>query len=158
MLPPAYPVELNLLRPASAGLRRFINWLAAARSHRVLCLVVAVWVLNAFDLTLTLIAHRQHLLHEVNPLAEQLLAHGEIFLALFKFGLLAIGTYALIRFRRERITELGCLLIIGIYMMVAMQWHLCYEMYALTVNCGPDVAHLWRPAQAGLSAWGTQPR
>lgn len=122
----------------------------ASRSHRVLCLIAVVWVLNGFDLALTLLAHRQHLLYEVNPLAQYLLKHGEASLALFKFGLLSVGTYALAKYRRERIAELGCLMVMGVYAMVALHWHYCYEMYAMTVNCGPDVYHLWRPTHASM--------
>lgn len=145
------------VRDGLTGARAALRWLAAARSHRVLCLVLGVWVLNIFDFILTITAHRQHLLHELNPLAKSLLTHGEPFLGLFKFGLLAIGTYALVKYRRERISELGCFVVLGSYVLVALQWHYCYEMYAMTVDCGPDVAHLWQPSRAALGAWNTQP-
>ncbi len=133
--------------------RRLVAWVAASRAHRVILLISGVWILNAFDLVLTITAHRQHLLHELNPLAKHLLSHGEVFLALFKIGLLSIGTYALLKFRQERIAELGCFVVIATYVLVALQWHFCYEVYATTINCGPDVLHLWQPAQAPLPAW-----
>ena len=29
----------------------FLEWVAASRAHRVILLVMAIWLLNAFDLT-----------------------------------------------------------------------------------------------------------
>lgn len=144
-------IACTLAPHREGAIRQGISRLARSRAHRVLCLIAAVWVLNGFDLILTLLAHRQHLLYEVNPLAQYLLSHGELSLALFKFGLLAIGTYALAKYRRERISELGCIMVMGVYALVALHWHFCYEMYAMTINCGPDVVHLWQPTQASVS-------
>jgi len=113
-------------------LRAVLHWLAQARPRRVICLVVGLWILNAFDLLLTLTASRQQLLHELNPVAAHMLSAGEGYLVLYKFGLIAIASYSLLRFRRERITEIGAVLALVMYGFVAVHWRNCYDFYAQT--------------------------
>ena len=113
-------------------LHRLLVWITDTRSHRVVCLVAALWVLSAFDLFLTIMASQQGLLHELNPVAAKLLADGDTFLVLYKFGLLALASYPLLKFRRERIVELGALLVLVVYAMLAVHWQACYDVYAQT--------------------------
>jgi len=117
--------------PRSVG-RLLLAWLTDARSHRVVCLVTGLWVLNSFDLVLTVTAYRQGLLHEMNPVAARMLSEGEVFLVLYKFGLLAISSYLLLKLRRERIAELAAMLALIVYAMVAVHWQDCYDVYTQT--------------------------
>ncbi len=121
---------------------RVVEWIAESRSHRVLCLVTAIWLLNAFDLTLTILAHQQGMLTEENPLARKLLNSGPVFLTLFKVGLVLIGSYPLLRFRTARITEMASLVILIAYALLAVHWSECYELYALTASGPVNVAEI----------------
>ena len=123
---------------------RCTTWLAESRSHRVICLVVAIWLLNAFDLTLTVLAHQQGVLHEGNPVAASLLEHGPLSLGLFKIGLVLIGSYPLLRYRRTRITELGALVVLVAYATLAIHWSTCYELYTLSASYEFSIAEVDR--------------
>lgn len=121
---------------------RFLHWLVEARSHRVICLVVAIWLLNAFDLTLTILAQKQGVLSESNPLARGFLQQGLLTIGLYKIGLVLIGSYPLIRFRRARITEMGALVVLVAYASLAIHWSTCYELYTLSASDGFTVAEI----------------
>jgi len=117
-----------------AWLERVAEWMVDSRSHRVICLVAGIWLLNAFDLALTIYANQQGLLHEQNPLARELLRTGPYPLALFKIGLVFLGSYPLLRYRAARITELGAFVVLIAYATVAVHWSSCYQMYCLTTS------------------------
>lgn len=124
------------------AVRAVVHWVTDARSHRVMILVAGLWLLNAFDLVFTITAFRQRFLYELNPVALHVLARGEIFLVLYKFGLMAIGSYPLLKFRRERVAEMGATLILIVYALVAVHWQDCYEVYAQTDLTTADTAQL----------------
>lgn len=128
---------------------RLANWVAESRAHRVICLVAGIWLLNAFDLILTLLAHSQGVLDEENPVARTLLGMGTPSLVLFKIGLVLIGTYPLLRYRRARITELGTLVILVAYALLAVHWRECYELYSLTVPSSIHMAEIENALGAG---------
>ena len=86
-------------------------------------------LLNAFDLTLTMVSHEQGVLHEQNPVARQLLRSGPSSIILYKVGLVLIGCYPLFRFRRARITELASIVIMLAYVILAIRWSVCYELF-----------------------------
>ena len=113
-------------------MERFFDWVADARAHRVICLVLGIWLFNAFDLVFTIFAHEQGMLHEENPLARHMLQCGIASVVLYKTGLVLIGSYPLLRFRTARITELGAYVILIAYAFLAVRWSTCYELYALT--------------------------
>ncbi len=115
---------------------RWIDWAVRARSHRVICLVAGIWLLNAFDLMLTLLAQEQGLLHEENPFGRHMLGYGTESIVLFKIGLVLIGSFPLLRFRTARITELAAFLILIAYALLAVHWSQCYELYALAIYDG----------------------
>lgn len=117
-------------------LTRTADWFVDARAHRVVCVVAAIWVLNAFDLTLTICANQIGVLYEQNPLAVRFLREGTLSIALFKLGLVLLGSYPLLRFRSARITELGALVVLSVYALLAIRWTACYELYTLSVNSG----------------------
>ncbi len=120
--------------------RRFIHWAAEARSHRVICLVLGIWLLNGFDLTFTILSHEQGMLHEENPVARHILQYGTASIVLFKIGMVLIGSYPLLRYRSVRITELGSYVILAVYAFLAVRWATCFEVYADTVSGGVDLA------------------
>ena len=113
---------------------RFIQWVVGARSHRVLCIVFGIWLINAFDLTFTILSHENGMLDEKNPVARQVLQQGTLSVALFKIGLVLIGSYPLLRFRRARITELGAIVVFVAYAALAFHWFDCIELYSMTIS------------------------
>jgi len=113
---------------------RWVDWAVRARSHRVICLIAGIWMLNAFDLILTILAQEQGLLQEQNPFGRYMLGYGTASVVLFKVGLVLVGSYPLLRFRTARITELATFFILVAYAMLAVHWSQCYELYALASN------------------------
>ena len=137
------PILAGSLRPAGQSwLSRLVHWAADARSHRVICLVLAIWMLNGFDLTFTIMAHQQGVLQEQNPLARRFLEHGPAPIALFKVGLVLIGSYPLLRFRRARVTEMATIAILLAYGLLAVHWSECYRLYALTSGGPVNIAEI----------------
>jgi len=127
------PGERGLLHGA-------IRWVTASRAHRVICILAGLWLINIFDLMLTLLAHAQGVLDESNPIARFILPLGPIAVGVFKLGLVGGSSVVLIRYRRRLISEATAAAMFLIYAGVAVRWKLCYEMYALstTVTISPD--------------------
>jgi len=119
---------------------RWIDWVVEARSHRVICLVIGIWILNGFDLAFTVLAHNQGLLSEENPLARFMLGRGMPSIVLFKIGLVLIGSYPLLRYRTARITEMGAFVILIAYATLGVHWKECYDLYAFTAEHNLDLA------------------
>lgn len=111
-----------------------------ARSHRVICLVVGIWILNGFDLAFTVLAHHQGMLSEENPIARVMLGYGTPSVILFKIGLVLIGSYPLLRFRTARITEMGAFVILIAYAALGVHWKECYDLYAFTAMHNVELA------------------
>lgn len=116
---------------------RSVKWLVAARSHRVLCLVAGIWLINAFDLTFTILSHEQGMLVEMNPVAQHMLDCGVPSLLLYKIGLVFIGSYPLLKFRSMRITEWGSIVVLLAYATLAVRWSDCYDAYAAAFHGVP---------------------
>ncbi len=112
--------------------RRLVGWFVNARSHRVICLVIGLWMINGFDVVLTVLAHQQGMLAETNPIAEKLLAHSPVMVAVFKATLVTFASTVLIVYRRKFLAEIAAAGMLFIYTIVAVQWRLCYELYMLT--------------------------
>ena len=119
--------------------RKFVNWVVQARSHRVLCLLSGLWLINGFDVTLTVLAHRQGMLHESNPIAAQLLPHGALALLVYKIILVTFASTVLIIYRSRLIAEIAATGTLLIYTLVALQWRLCYELYVLSSTGNPHI-------------------
>ncbi len=137
------PILAGNLQPAGRSWHaRLVHWAAHARSHRVICLVLAIWLLNGFDLTFTILAHEQGLLEEQNPLAKKFLSNGPISVILFKVGFVLAGSYPLLRYRRARITEMATLIILVAYGLLAVHWSECYKLYTLTSGAPVNIAEL----------------
>ena len=79
---------------------------------------------------------------EENPVARRFLADGPAFLILFKVGLVLIGSYPLLRFRRMRLAELASVVILVAYGLLAVHWSACYELYTLTASGHINIAEI----------------
>jgi len=114
-----------------------LAWLAAARSHRVVCLIAGIWLINAFDLVFTILSHQQGMLVEQNPVAREMLVRGIPSLVLYKIGLVFIGTYPILKFRTTRISEWGALIVLIAYATLAVRWSDCYDAYCAAFQSAP---------------------
>ena len=124
--------------------RRLADWVTASRSHRVWCMLAGLWVINGFDLILTLLAYEQGLLDEANPVARRLLPLGPQVVAVFKLSLVGGASAVLIRYRRRLVAEIAAAAMLLLYAGVAVHWRLCYELYSLSCNSHPTPAELER--------------
>jgi hypothetical protein len=111
----------------------------------VLCILTGLWLISAFDLTLTMLAHNNKLLHESNPIAARVLTQGPEALCAYKVVLVTGGTLILVVYRRRLVAELASALMLVVYTLVAVQWKLCYEMYEKTQEHAPDYAFIQLP-------------
>jgi len=105
-----------------------------ARGRRVLYLLLGVWLLNLFDLSLTLRAWGDGMLHEENPLARVMLQRDPAVLLAFKLSVVGAGTTVLFNLRRFRCAEVASMLVLLVYAGVAVQWKFCYELYELSLT------------------------
>ncbi len=126
--PCAIPELLVMRRGVMA---RIWTWISEARAHRVLCLLAGLWVISLFDLALTIISHRGGLLCEANPVAAFMLTRGPAAVFLYKGVLVAIGSAILIRYRRRLLAEFTAAALLIVYVVVAVHWKWCYELYEL---------------------------
>jgi len=95
--------------------------IACNRGRRVLSLLALLWILNAFDLTYTLLAHEIGGFHELNPVARPLISSWG-FLVAFKVGAVAGGSLILLALRRHLFAELASWLMCGVYTALAFHW------------------------------------
>lgn len=109
---------------------------ASRRGRRICLLVAAIWMMNAFDLFMTLHAHGHGLLAETNPIARYLLVLGPPALALFKILFAGFGGCVLLWNRHHALAEYMAWLAAGVNLSVAVRWMSCYEFYQVTVNHG----------------------
>ena len=123
--------------------RRFV----ATRPQRVVCLLIGLWLINGFDVVLTMAAHRQGLLDETNPIAARLLSHSPAAVLLYKLALVTFASTVLLTHRRQFIAEIAATGMLVIYLLVAVHWRLCYELY--------DVTFMSHAYLNGLEAIGT---
>lgn len=126
------PTPPRTRAPHQGRARRLVDWVVASRSHRLICLLSGVWLISAFDVVLTVFAHHQGLLHESNPIAARVLPHGPLAVLLYKLALLAFASTVLMIHRKRLLSEIAATLMLLVSAAVAVQWRLCYELYALT--------------------------
>lgn len=138
----ALPTNLAQVAPRRPWYAQPLDWIVEARSHRVILLVLGIWLLNGFDLVFTILSHEQGMLQEENPLARRMLYYGTPSIVLFKIGLVMIGSYPLLRFRTARITELGTLVILVAYALLAVHWSECVELYSASVSGSGNLAEI----------------
>jgi hypothetical protein len=111
---------------------RCLAILLSSRGKRVVCFLVALWVINAYDLVMTIVAHQHGLLEESNPIAARILPLGPGMVLLYKTILVAGGSASLLVFRQRFIAEFASAALLLIYCMVAVRWKLCYDIYEVT--------------------------
>lgn len=109
-----------------------VNRFVRARPHRVVCLLAGLWLINAFDVLLTVLAYRQGMLDESNPIARRILLLNPYAILVYKLALVSFATAVLLKYRRRLLAELAATGMLFIYTLVAIQWRLCYELYLLT--------------------------
>src|SRR5262245_20433184 len=73
---------------AASRATRWPQWVVGNRADRVCVLLLGVWLMNGFDLMLTILADEQGVLHESNPIAAQVVEHGPLAITGFKLALL----------------------------------------------------------------------
>ena len=110
------------------------RWLI--RPRRVLFVLAALWVLNLFDLGFTLLESTRTNFVELNPLVAHHVRNNPTFVVAYKFTLVAAGSTILLAFRRQRVAELGCWLLLGIYVLLLIHWSGYYEYLSDTL-CDP---------------------
>ena len=137
-------------RTRRGTLRSLAAWATASRSHRVICVLAGLWLINLFDLMLTVLAHAQGVLDESNPVARYILPFGPTALAAFKIALVGGGSAVLFRYRRRLIAEVTSISMFLVYACVAVRWKLCYEMYSLSTTANVTPADLEQ-----LDAWSS---
>jgi hypothetical protein len=91
------------------------------RARLVLRMVLALWVLNALDLSFTMLSHEAGHLNELNPLGRMLLDDSAA-LMLFKGGFVALGTTVLIVLRRYRGAEVASWWLCLVYALLTLRW------------------------------------
>ncbi len=121
---------------------RCVAWVVKAHAHRVVCLVLGIWLISGFDLILTILSHEQGVLVEQNPFARHMLERGVLSLILFKTGMVCIGSYPLLKFRTVRIAECGAMVILLSYATLAVRWSDCYEAYSVALSANPHFVEL----------------
>ena len=93
------------------------------RQRRVAELIGIVWLLSILDLVLTLWAHLFTPFHELNPVANYMLAQNLLLsLVLFKLVVTAIGTQIFWRLRDHGRTEIALWGLVGVYVLLAVRW------------------------------------
>lgn len=113
-------------------LQQFREMFVAMRPQRVVCLLIGLWLINGFDVVLTVAAHRQGLLDETNPIAARLLSHSPTALLLYKLALVTFASTVLLTHRKQFIAEIAATGMLVIYALVAVHWRLCYDLYDVT--------------------------
>lgn len=108
----------------------------SARDRRVCLLVLAIGIMNVFDLLLTIQAQRQGVLVETNPIAQSLLPHGLGALVVFKILLVGFGSCVLLWYRRRLLAECMAWMVVAINVVVSFHWMFCYRFYELTLRHG----------------------
>ena len=98
----------------------------SGRSRRIVLLLIAIWVVNLFDLAFTLIAHDTGNFVEANPIARALLDNRPALLA-FKLGAIVLATVIFLYLRRHWLTELGCWFLCGTYAALSFMWLFYYH-------------------------------
>lgn len=102
-----------------------------SRSTRILILVAGLWIINGFDLGFTAHSYVQGLLVESNPLAASVLPLGIGALIWYKILLVVGPSLVLLRYRHLFLVEIAAWGLLAVYVLVALRWHMCYELYAL---------------------------
>ena len=99
---------------------------AARRARRVVILIVALWLINLADLSLTLWARDIGGFHELNPIARPLIGSTGA-LIVFKLSLVSTSSLIMLTYRRHLWTELGCWVLFSVYTGLSFVWMQYYS-------------------------------
>lgn len=99
----------------------------STRDRRLFWLISAAWLMNIFDLALTLMAHQHNFLIELNPLAALVLPYGAGGLVAYKFVMLSIGTAIFWLFRHVPLTEKCAWFYAGVCVALTFWWQVIYR-------------------------------
>lgn len=117
-----------------AEVRTLLKLGSESRPMRMLLILAALWLTNFFDAGLTLLAHAQGVLHEVNPVGEWLLSQGPHAVVAFKMIMLLIATGLLWHLRRHPLAELAAWAELAACVLVCLHWRAYYEVYISISN------------------------
>jgi hypothetical protein len=95
-------------------------------------MLIGLWLVNAFDLIMTVLAHQHRLLDESNPIAARILPFGPTMLMAYKIALVTIGTVGLYVYRRRFVAEFASATLLFIYVFVSLRWKNCFDIYEST--------------------------
>lgn len=118
--------------PPPRALRGALAFLA--RPQRVLFVLAAVWVLNLADLHYTLLEASSRHFSEMNPLAAWLLRQAPALLVGYKALLVGLGSSVMLCFRRHRLAEFGCWLVLAACAGVGLRWEVYFDHVAETLS------------------------
>lgn len=107
-----------------------VLWLDSTRGQRVLWVLVGLWILNGFDLVVSILAHGQGVLNaasECNPIAARVLSLGPVGLVTYKVLLVAGGTVPLLLQRKRLFVEIASTATLLVYAFVTVQWTVCFQ-------------------------------
>ncbi len=108
---------------ASAVRTRWFN-----RCRRMLLLLAAVWIINAFDLGFTLVETVRGHFVEMNPIAARMLGGPVYAVVAYKAGLVGAGTVILLWLRRHSVAELTCWFLLAAHVYLAVRWYVYFEL------------------------------
>lgn len=138
----AAPAASGTSAPVASRLAPVGQWLAAlawlSRPRRILLLLGAVWVLNAFDLGYTMLESTRAHFVELNPVASALLKGPDHWIIVYKAGLVIGGSAILLTLRRLALAEYSCWLLFMAYVYVGGLWARYYQEL-LVAMCDPTV-------------------
>lgn len=134
-------IRLAPYRPTN--LKEWFLHLNESRPQRILLLLIGIWIMQYFDLSLTLFAQQHGMLGEQNPIARQALRLGVVGAIVYKYTLMTAGSIVLFWYRRLAICE--CLLwgVFLSFVALSIHWQMCVAIFD---SCWPA----WMYCQAYL--------
>lgn len=105
------------------------------RAIRVGMFLLAVAILNTFDLIYTLLAYRMGMLNEVNPLAQVFLQQGlTVSLIAFKILMVFCGLGMIWKLRNSRLAIPACWILLAAYTGLSILWYTWVQMITSNVE------------------------
>ena len=105
----------------AGAIRRARSDARASRARRVVLMVLFIWIVSAFDLTFTMLAHKLGGFKELNPMARHLLDKSEVLIT-YKVTMVFAASLIFLAFRRRRFTEIGCWGMAVVHTILAFLW------------------------------------
>ncbi len=119
-----------------------VDWLIHSRSQRVAWMLVGLLLINAFDVVLTLSAHTQGLLDEMNPIARAIMGRNPYAILPYKLALVLYPSMVLYTYRDRLVSEVAAAGVLLVYVFVALRWRVCYELYTMAASGGGTEAEI----------------